>query len=452
MLCTHKTTILCQFGLFCHQLTTISPPILNHFWWELYHFGRLLETYENNFTQGLSWYPCTRTDAFNILANYKEDERNHIWVIWSNDGVAFTTCDEVNNHHDMHENVASHIDDPSRTSDLTTSTNPQQHGSTLVTMGGGCSRNRIGQGSAGRGRIKGHTITCFRCVETGHYASACPYSLEETQQCLAAAHSARSDDDSGTTKQLFMSGSLNGAMGDINTAYQFLASSNGNSQTRHGAHIPKEWILLNSQSTVSIFSNCRLLRNIRKSDGWMHIHCKAGITRTNLVGDCSGYRTVWHHPDGIANILSLAEVCKQFHMTYDSSQQNEIVVHKPDGTTKRFIQPDRGLFYLDTSSKGITLITTVDDNKSKYTNTDYSCAQLAHRIQRMIGWPSTHDFLHFVDNNLISNCPITRQDILVAEHIFGPDLGSLKGKTVRQKPCPVKVHSSNIPAAIMARH
>ena len=33
----HKTTILCQFGLFCHQLTTISPPILNHFWWELYH-------------------------------------------------------------------------------------------------------------------------------------------------------------------------------------------------------------------------------------------------------------------------------------------------------------------------------------------------------------------------------------------------------------------------------
>ena len=32
----HKTTILCQFGLFCHQLTTISPSILNHFWWEFY--------------------------------------------------------------------------------------------------------------------------------------------------------------------------------------------------------------------------------------------------------------------------------------------------------------------------------------------------------------------------------------------------------------------------------
>ena len=68
----------------------------------------------------------------------------------------------------------------------------------------------------------------------------------------------------------------------------------------------------------------------------------------------------------------------------------------------------------------------------------------------MIGQPSTRDFLHFVDNNLIPNCPITRQDILAAEHILGPDLGSLKGKTVRQKPCPVKVHISNIPATIMA--
>ena len=36
VLCMHKTTILCQFGLFCHKLTTISPPILSYFWWELY--------------------------------------------------------------------------------------------------------------------------------------------------------------------------------------------------------------------------------------------------------------------------------------------------------------------------------------------------------------------------------------------------------------------------------
>ena len=43
VLCMHKTTILSQFGLFCHKLTTISPSILNHFWWELYQDAMDLE-------------------------------------------------------------------------------------------------------------------------------------------------------------------------------------------------------------------------------------------------------------------------------------------------------------------------------------------------------------------------------------------------------------------------
>ena len=47
MLCTHKTTILCQFGLFRHKLTTISPSILNHFWWELYHPNTSTKTLVN---------------------------------------------------------------------------------------------------------------------------------------------------------------------------------------------------------------------------------------------------------------------------------------------------------------------------------------------------------------------------------------------------------------------
>ena len=35
--CVRTRQRLCQFGLFRHNFTTISPPILNHFWWELYH-------------------------------------------------------------------------------------------------------------------------------------------------------------------------------------------------------------------------------------------------------------------------------------------------------------------------------------------------------------------------------------------------------------------------------
>ena len=101
-------------------------------------------------------------------------------VAQSNDGVVFATCDETNNHYDTHENDVAPSNDPSAASDLTTSTNPQQHGSTLVATRGGRGCNP-GYGSAGRGRGNGHTITCFCCGETGHYTSAYPYSLEEAQ-------------------------------------------------------------------------------------------------------------------------------------------------------------------------------------------------------------------------------------------------------------------------------
>jgi hypothetical protein len=106
------------------------------------------------------------------------------------------------------------------------------------------------------------------------------------------------------------------------------------------------------------------------------------------------------------------------------------VVHKNDGTKRTFQQSERGLFYMDTARTGTLLVNTVAQNKAKYTTRDYSRAVLACEIQQKIGRPSTKAFIKIVDNKLLQNCPINRHDIIAAEHIFGPDVGSLKGKTV----------------------
>jgi len=77
------------------------------------------------------------------------------------------------------------------------------------------------------------------------------------------------------------------------------------------AGIPDNWILLDSQSTVDVFKNKKLLKNIRDAIKALSLHCNSGIAMVNKIGDLPGYGTVWFYEDGIANILSLNNVKKK---------------------------------------------------------------------------------------------------------------------------------------------
>lgn len=192
-------------------------------------------------------------------------------------------------------------------------------------------------------------------------------------------------------------------------------------------------------------------------------NCNAGVTTTNQIGDLSGYGTVWYHPDGIANILSLSRVKEQgYRVTYDSDGGNRFMVEKSDGTVRVFNESERGLYYLDTSNHpahtdggeldNTVLINTVADNRSNYTNRAYSRASLPRKIQQIVGRPSTKEYIQIVERNLLPNCPITRDDIMTAEKIFGPDIGILKGKTVRKGAPHVEVTNITVPSELMSQY
>jgi len=75
--------------------------------------------------------------------------------------------------------------------------------------------------------------------------------------------------------------------------------------TQDKAGIPKNWILLDIQSTVDVFSNPRLLTNILTAKNTLMLHCNAGKAIVTQKGDLKGYGTIWYYPEVIANILSL---------------------------------------------------------------------------------------------------------------------------------------------------
>jgi N-acetylmuramoyl-L-alanine amidase len=105
-----------------------------------------------------------------------------------------------------------------------------------------------------------------------------------------------------------------------------------------------------------VFYNKKLLQNVRKSDTYMDIHCNAGVTSTNMVGDLPGYGEVWYNPNGIANILSLARVKEKHQVTFDSAGGNKFVVHKTGSTTTCFLESRRGLYFINNTTTTSTAL------------------------------------------------------------------------------------------------
>ena len=67
----------------------------------------------------------------------------------------------------------------------------------------------------------------------------------------------------------------------------------------------------------------------------------------------------------------------------------------------------------------------------------------------MVGYLSEKDFKNMVHSGMITNCPISIDDINDMNAIFGPEVPSQKGKTARRKPKPVVSNYANTPKDIL---
>jgi hypothetical protein len=102
-------------------------------------------------------------------------------------------------------------------------------------------------------------------------------------------------------------------------------------QEREGGVVDRNWVLLDSQSTIDHVSNPAMLTNIRKAKIPSKIHCNAGSTCSVLKGNFESI-TVKHSPYRIANVLSLNGAKQRHRVTYDSKDCGGVFqVHTNEG-------------------------------------------------------------------------------------------------------------------------
>lgn len=143
----------------------------------------------------------------------------------------------------------------------------------------------------------------------------------------------------------------------------------------HGAtNIDPLWVLLDSQSTISVFRNCDMLRSIRPSGCVLRAVTNEGFQYSNLVGDFLNLGKVWFNPDSITNILSLSQVSKVCRVTIDTINESALVIHRLDGSEMRFREHSCGLYVFDPSTNADGIL----DCFAQYTvdKTRFDCTQL----------------------------------------------------------------------------
>jgi hypothetical protein len=144
-------------------------------------------------------------------------------------------------------------------------------------------------------------------------------------------------------------------------------------QKREKGVINKNWLLLDSQSTVDQVAYPALLKNIRKAASIVTVHCNAGSTSTNFEGDL-GNVTVKHNPHSIASVVLLHETKQRHRVTYNSWDQGRVFQAHNNSRIVEFKPNSRRLHYHDVSDPSsnveLMLVKTVRENFKGYTRQD----------------------------------------------------------------------------------
>jgi len=249
---------------------------------DLTKYRTLVADLANQFVKGKDEYPKIMASAATMLELYESPFNQPVWA-WPPRNPGASVCAAIS---------------------------AEASAMTFMHAAGGRAtyEQRVTASIAGTDGVLHPGISCYGCHGYVHYSDECP--------------KATTNNTTGTTLMQY------GLM---------LAQA-----TENG--IDPNWILLDSQSTISVFCNPNMLAKIRCSDRTLRALTNGGHQDFHMIGDFPNLGEVWFNKISIANILSLAEVRKVCRVTMDTNSEPAMHVHRLDGSIMVFKEHESGLY------------------------------------------------------------------------------------------------------------
>ena len=284
--------------------------------------------------------------------------------------------------------------------------------------------------------------SCYFCKSADHMQPECPLYLE-AQQIYQARGDKKGDNNTKSFQAATIAEVSPSTEEVFDAGFCVVVQQSPSQETAlvsRPAMLEDTDILLDNQATVSVFHYKQYLRNVRIADRPITIVGVGGQITATHVGDFGTFGAVYYHPSAVANILCFHDVAKHYFTSYDGDQNLFMIKNKTNG--KEICFRNKNKLYVwnprNTVEESI-LVQTVQDNMLRFTKREINASEEAKSAFIKLGRPSLKDFTELVRAGRLLNCPFTVKDIDRAIEIFGPDLGALKGRSVRTPPPHVKI-------------